>query len=237
MEEMAPEVQAEDSQGEISNMGSLDLRHLKGPEAFARIKEISNVGVILVYEDQVGNLARVPISNVGTILPVPTGPNVKLMSGQLELSGESLAAQSEDTVLVLAGMVMITSPVETLRCQLVVAGQLLAPKVSEPLIASKLLSATGQVVFYRGTSVRTMVGDNTLTADFLDMVETPVTLLLVGDTRFAKDITVQMLKQKIEDLVLIGDVDAPVHLHGAIQFLASQVLGDMMDRDGTDDAK
>ena len=230
-ETQQPEVQNGAHKGIIKNVGSLDLRHVRSPEEFARIEGLMNVGMILVSEDQMANIVTIPMTNVGVVVPVPVGPNVKILSGEIEVSGEVLSAHDENTVLVIAGQVMVTSPVSQLRSSLVVAGQLIAPRVSEVAIGSKIQGLFGQVVYYKGSSPRQLIGDNTVSADYLKMAVEPMTLILVGNSRFAPDITADLLKEKVHDLILVGDVYAPSDLHGVIQYLASTKVGNLIDTD------
>ncbi|MFD1675908.1 hypothetical protein [Alicyclobacillus fodiniaquatilis] len=227
-EDTQPEAQVK--QGKIMNVGFLDLRGVRSAEEFSRIESIMNVGMILVQEDQMAYVGTVPMENVGGIVPVPVGPDVKILSGQMEISGESLAAQGdENTILVLAGQLILTSPVTALKSQLVVAGQLLAPRASESVIGAKLQYSAGQILYYKGGTPRMLVGNNTITADFLEMASDPLTLILIGDTRFTSEVTVDLLRNKVHDLVLIGNVHAPLRLHGALQYLASTKVGDLID--------
>lgn len=227
-EEEQPEAQVKS--GVISRIGLLDLRGARSAEEFARIEEITRVGIILVQEDQMAHVTTIPMSRVGGVVPVPAGPDVKILSGQMELSGESLAAQGdENTILVLAGQLILTSPVTDLKPRLIVAGQLFVPRASESAIGSKLHYSSGQIFYYKGGTPRMMVGDNRINAGFLEMASEPLTLILVGDTKFTSDITVELLQQKVHDLILIGDVYAPARLHGALQYLASTKVGDLFD--------
>jgi len=49
------------------------------------------VGVVLVSEHLMSSLATVPMEEVGVMIPVPTGENVRMVTGQIKTTGEALA--------------------------------------------------------------------------------------------------------------------------------------------------
>src|SRR5215210_3005912 len=86
--------------GGISNVGILDLTGMKSTEELAGIESISRVGVVLVPESLMSGLLRIPMKKVGATIPVPTGENLKLVTGQMKTTGEALAgAGGEEDVL------------------------------------------------------------------------------------------------------------------------------------------
>jgi hypothetical protein len=76
--------------GGISNVGVLDLTGMKSTEELAGIESISQVGVVLVPESLMSGLLGVPMEKVGATIAVPTGENVKLVTGQMKTTGEAL---------------------------------------------------------------------------------------------------------------------------------------------------
>jgi|SRR5918995_7196022 hypothetical protein len=70
--------------GGISNVGVLDLTGMKSTEELAGIESISQVGVVLVPESLMSGLLGVPMEKVGATIAVPTGENVKLVTGQMK---------------------------------------------------------------------------------------------------------------------------------------------------------
>src|SRR3712207_1855074 len=113
--------------GKIENVGALDLTGITSADELANITRIKNVGAILIRESLMGKLSSIPMENVGSVVPVPEGDNVRVQTGQIQMSGEALAGGSEEDVLVVTGQLLITSPVQQVGYKdLIVSGQALA---------------------------------------------------------------------------------------------------------------
>src|SRR5436309_1938491 len=100
MDDRAPETQAPEIRNagvaaatarEITNVGVLDLSAMESPEALDGVRRISNVGVILVPQPLLQKLSSIPMTNVGTTIPVPTGAKLRAFTGETILSGDALA--------------------------------------------------------------------------------------------------------------------------------------------------
>ena len=170
--------------GVIHDVGLLDLRSAKDAERLKGIKAIHDVGTIIISDTLQSMLAGIAISDVGMVVPVPEGANVSVQVGQLRMSGEALAEPAEDTILVLVGQILITSPVRKVGYREIrMMGQILAPRGSEAALAAKVSNITGQIVYYPWTGpeqdLRVLVGDNTLDADFLEQLAGPTVLIIV----------------------------------------------------------
>jgi len=114
----------------IQNLGVLDLTGMKSADELSSIARIENVGVILVSESLLGGLNSIPMKNVGATVPIPEGENVRVMTGNVRLSGEALAnpAVSGDT-LVVAGVMHVTTPIEKVAYKrLIVVGVVIAQR-------------------------------------------------------------------------------------------------------------
>jgi len=138
--------------GGISNVGILGLTGMKSTEEVAGIGSISRVGVVLVPESLMSGLLAVPMEKVGATVPVPTGENVKLVTGQMKTTGEALADLGrEEDVLVVAGQLLVSTPVERVGySEMIVAGQVYAPEGSEGALTTGISRLTGQVFYYSG---------------------------------------------------------------------------------------
>jgi len=218
--------------GVIHDVGLLDLRSAKDAERLKGIKAIRDVGTIIISETLQSMLAGIAISDVGMVVPVPEGANVSVQVGQLRMSGEALAEPAEDTILVLVGQILITSPVRKVGYREIrMMGQILAPRGSEAALAAKVSNITGQIVYYPWTGpeqdLRVLVGDNTLDADFLEQLAGPTVLIIVGNAKFAEDITPEALKVKVPGMLLVGNVAVPRTLRGVVQALSERV-GNLM---------
>ncbi|QHT61368.1 hypothetical protein GXP70_16325 [Paenibacillus lycopersici] len=217
----------------IENLGMLDLSG-KSTTELTGIGLIQNVGLILVPQSLSDALMRIPQRNVGmtVTLPAPSGPNaqVKVFSGQFTLSGEVFANDngSPDDVLVLAGQIIISSPIVKVGFgTIILAGQLLAPKKSEALLASSFSRVTGQIIYYKTDAPRVFIGEETFSRAFFELIDSPMSMVLIGSCHIEADVDAALLKQKVKELSLIGDLHAPKALVPLLQLLAETKLGEI----------
>jgi hypothetical protein len=214
--------------GGISNVGILDLTGMKSTEELAGIGSISRVGVVLVPESLMSGLLAVPMEEVGAIVPVPTGENVKLVTGQMKTTGEALAdAGREEDVLVVAGQLLVTTPVERVGySEMIVAGQVYAPEGSEGALTAGISRLTGQVFYYSGKP-RFFVGSERFGRGFFEMLEGPMAMILVGDFAIEPGVPADLLKEKVSQILLAGDLQAPQELLPLVQVLTVEKAGNI----------
>jgi hypothetical protein len=158
--------------------------------------------------------------------PYAEGQEVKVSTGQLLADGEILAnsAGSPDDVLVVAGQLVVTGPVaEVGYRRIVVAGQVLAPRDSQPMLGARMI-VKGQLAWYSGQP-RFFVGRERLGRSFFELVDRPLALALVGSFEIDPDVTPGLLRDKVSEIVLVGKVTAPRALVGALQFLTTEKVG------------
>jgi len=162
------------------------------------------------------------------------GHDVKLLTGQVKVSGASLAnddGQPGD-VLVVAGQVILTGSVSKVGyAQVFVAGQLVAPEASRAALEPKL-QVQGQAVWYRSEEVKIITGDARLGPDYFRLLERPVSLVVLGDLTIAPGVAEEMILEKIADLVLLGDLTAPEAAVDALQVRMTDAFGDIRIADG-----
>ncbi|QHW29820.1 hypothetical protein GZH47_02540 [Paenibacillus rhizovicinus] len=224
----------------IENLGMLDLTGKKTDE-LSGIALIQNVGLILVPQSLSDALMKVPQRNVGLTvsLPEPTNPDakMKLYTGQLTLSGEvfSNAGGSPDDILVIAGQVVISSPIVNVGYgDIIIAGQILAPKGSEALLSAKLTRLTGQIIYYKSDAPRIFIGNDSFSRSFFELIDSPMSMALVGNYEIEQDVDIALMKQKVSELILIGNLTAPKPLVPLLQLLAEVKLGDITGKDDAD---
>lgn len=158
---------------EISNVALLDLTGATNADVLDKTDRISNVACILVPESLVGKLMAIPMTNVAATVPIPDGKHVKVMTGQVVMSGEALTSgeSAENDILIAAGQLVITSPVQrAVRQQIVAIGQVVAPEGSETGLGAALNRMSGQVIYYpftEGARVRTMTTGGQVAGDEL----------------------------------------------------------------------
>lgn len=212
----------------IQNMGLLDLRSAKTPEDIERIASISNVGCVLLTEELIPALvSRVKIENVGAIIPIPAGNNIQVQAGQVWLTGEALAAGNPDNILVIAGQLFITTPVTSVGYQSIhVHGQLMAIRGSETALGAKLGNVTGNVL-YLPANARNIFGSEEIGKDFLELLREPTALVVMGKLTFEDDVTVDLLRSKVLEIVLMGKIETPRSLYPLVQILAVEKMGNI----------
>ena len=212
----------------FENLGVLDLIEMK-PDDLAAVTLIQNVGVIIAPEALSGTLLKIPQKNVGLTVTIPTtSGKIKRLTGQLAMDGEAFANRtgSPDDILVVAGQVIITSGIETVGFkEVIVSGQVIAPKKTEQTLMGAVSRFNGQMVYYNGETPRLFVGDDTFSKAFFDYFDDRFSMVLVGDFVFDSDVDTATLKQKVEEVVLIGNLKAPKQLVPLLQHLAVVKLG------------
>jgi len=209
---------------EIRHVALLDLTGAGAAESLNGITRIADVATILVPESLLPRLSSIPMEHVAATVPIPDGSRVRVLSGQLVLSGEALANPNgdPDEVLVVAGQLVLTSPVERVAYkQLIVMGQLLAPVGSETGLGAGLTRMSGQVQYFPYTaraSVRVATGSVRFTSTGLANPTGQPTDILVS----VGQLVITDLPQKIgyQRIVAVGQVLAP---HGSQGVLAGQV--------------
>ncbi|MGI8912272.1 MAG: hypothetical protein ACR2JY_00540 [Chloroflexota bacterium] len=215
------------TQGEIRAVGILDLTSVSAAEDFDGITAIRDVGLILVRESMAGRLGRVAMSAVGATVTVPDGNNVKIHTGVTELSGQALSAPGhEDDVLVLAGPVIITGAVEQVTYKaLIINGVLVAPKESQSVLSGSISRLNGVAAYYSGSTPRVFTGSDHFSKAFFEYLDQPITMVLAGDFTFEPDVTAELLKQKVLELVVVGHLKAHRDLVPLVQVLAVAKAG------------
>jgi hypothetical protein len=190
--------------------------------------QIVVVGHVLAPEGSEGALGGGITNLQGAIHYYPAGAKVKVHDGVVKLSGKALAnpAGKPNDILIVAGQLIITSPVESLGYSLiVVSGQVFAPRASEDLLGP-MLQVNGQVMWYGGVP-RFFSGDERFAAAFFELLPEPVTLLLNGSVVIEDDVTVELLRSKVSEIVLNGVLQAPKQLVPILQVLATEKNGEI----------
>jgi hypothetical protein len=163
---------------------------------------------------------------MGPVRYFPSGANVKIQEGMVKLSGKALvdAAGDANTILVVTGRLFITSPVEKVGYrQLIVAGQMLAPKASEDMLGP-YLEVQGQILWYAGTP-RIFDGDDRFSAAFFELLKEPIMLIINGHAVVESDVTVDLLRAKVTEIILNGALEGPKHLIPLLQVLTTEKNG------------
>lgn len=206
----------------MKNIPTLDLRTITSADALKDVEEISNVGIIILPEngdpEVLNTFYAIPKNNVGHILTLPQGMDVQQMTGNVTLSPAMLKANS---VILITGNSIVEEVVEECNASLIMTGNLIYPKHC-PL---NIRSTTGNAKSYDYEHYVAVDDDFELDADTLDLMEYKTLLDIDGDLRVAKDVTVDLLKEKMPYFVIDGDVRCQKSV-AAFMKLRSDVDGD-----------
>jgi hypothetical protein len=212
---------------------------ISSPVAGPVPKRLHVIGSVLAPRgsEQVLGQAFAGGSGSVTYYPYAEGQEVKVLSGQVRLSPAVLAnpAGQPDDILVVAGQVVVTGEVTSVGYRTtIIAGQLAAPAASRDVL-EPAIQVQGQVIWYDGANPRVYHGDARLGPDFLRLLDAPATLVVLGDLIIEDGVIEAALREKLAGLAVFGDVIAPAELIGAVQIVATDVLGDIKARDRASD--
>jgi len=167
-----------------------------------------------------------------TYYTLADGQDIKVLSGQVRLSGAMLAAGQGDDLLIAAGQVVITGVVTTVGYrQVIIAGQLAAPAASRDVIEPRA-QVQGQAAWYQGDDPRVFHDDTSLGPDFFRLLDHPVSLVVLGDLTITAGVTEAMMRDKITGICVFGDATAPPRLVGVLQALTTDAFGAIRAGDG-----
>ena len=158
--------------------------------------------------------------------PYAEGQEVKVSTGQLRVGGEVLANPTggPDDILVVAGQLIVTGPVTKVGYRrVVVAGQVLAPVDSQPVLGPAVI-VKGQLIWYAGQP-RFFVGKERFERSFFELLDRPLTLALVGSFEIGPDVPPALLREKVQEITLVGKLVAPRQLLGVLQLLTTENVG------------
>jgi hypothetical protein len=158
--------------------------------------------------------------------PYAEGQEIKVSTGQLRADGEFLANPSggPDDLLVVAGQLIVTGPVAKVGFRrILVAGQMLAPRESQAVLGPATV-VKGQLAWYSGQP-RFFVGKERFGRSFFELLDRPLTLALVGRFEIDPDVTPELLREKVAEIVLVGRLIAPGRLVGVLQLLTTEKVG------------
>jgi len=166
--------------------------------------------------------------------PYSEGQEIKVLSGQVRLSGAMLAnpAGGPDDMLIVAGQSVVTGAITAVGYRhVVIAGQLAAPAASRDTIEPRV-QVQGQAGWYEDGDLRVFYADTSLGPDFFRLLDRPVSLVVFGDLMIADGVDEAVMRDKISGIVLFGDAFAPPGLVAVLQILATDVFGEILAKHG-----
>lgn len=165
------------------------------------------------------------------------GQRFQTLSGQTSLAGSALANDggSPDDLLFLTGQTIVTGEITTVGYQqVVVAGQLLAPRDGQHALLPRL-HVQGQTVWYGGRP-RPFTGEQRFDRPFFELLDDPLDLLLLGTFTIGDDVDAALLKDKLGEVTLVGRLDAPAAVVPVLQLRATEVVGSIVASEQVDGA-
>jgi hypothetical protein len=213
---------------EIKDVAFLDLTGVKSADSLKNVTKISDVACLVYPESLADAVMKIPMEDVACLVPVPDGANVRMQTGQLTVAGESLAnaGGSPDDILALIGQICITPPVDKVGLKLILAGQVFCPKGSQGLIGGAAIRMTGQISYYTGKP-RFTNGSETFEKAFFEFLDEPVAMIINGEATIEADVSLDLLKSKVESIIVNGRLKAPKALLPAIKALAAEINGEV----------
>jgi len=201
---------------------------LTSPVQRVSYRQVIVIGLVLAPHGSEAALGAGLTRVTGSVdyYPHVEGQEVKVSTGQLRASGELLAnsAGGPDDILVVAGQLLVSGPVTKVGYRrIVVAGQLLAPQDSQPVLDPALI-VKGQLAWYTGEP-RFFVGRERFGREFFELLDRPLRLALVGRFELDPDVPAELLRAKVEAITLVGKLIAPRQLHGVLQLLTTEKVG------------
>jgi hypothetical protein len=159
--------------------------------------------------------------------PYTDGANVRVRVGSQEMSGRDLAnpAGQESDILLVVGTLAVTGGIERLGYQQVVTvGSLVVPPGSEEILAGRVTSLHGRII-YSSARLRQFTGNDSFGRGFFEYLDEPILLVITGACTLEEDVTPDVLKQKVAGIILTGTLVAPRAIVGLVQALTLSKTG------------
>jgi hypothetical protein len=100
---------------------------------------------------------------------------------------------------------------------------MLAPRDAQAVLGPVLV-VKGQLAWYTGQP-RIFVGKETFGRSFFEFLDRPTSLALLGRFDIDPDVPPDLVREKIQDITLVGKLVAPRQLVGALQLLTTEKIG------------
>jgi hypothetical protein len=94
----------------------------------------------------------------------------------------------------------------------------------------------GQLAWYTGQP-RVFVGKDRFARGFFELLDQPLTLLLVGEFGIDPDVPAELLRDKVEAITLVGTLVAPRQLVGVLQLLTTEKVGEIAVAEDDDEPR
>jgi hypothetical protein len=162
---------------------------------------------------------------------------VKVLSGQVKLSGATLAnpTGTPDDLLLAAGQVVMTGSVGKIGyARVIVVGQLIAPASTQDVL-EPYLDLHGQAAWHKAAAPWIVMDDIEVGTDFFRLLDEPVSAIVFGDLTISPGVTEDVVREKIVDLIVFGDIVAPAEVVPVLQVRATDIYGSIRSAGGPDE--
>ena len=187
------------------------------------------VGAVLapIGSERAISTALSSVVGLVTYFPYVEGQQIKAHSGQTTLNAATLEDTSggPDNILLVAGQLVVTGDVRSVAYREIIAvGQAILPRASQDVLGP-VMRVEGQTIWYRGTTPRLIMGEEEFGQQFLELVDEPISLIVFGHVRFSDDVSPDILRAKVAEIVLFGSIRAPKNVIPVVQFLTPEKFG------------
>jgi len=144
-----------------------------------------------------------------------------------DLGEEILKAEPEEGVVKNVGVLNLKdlSEEEIERIKRIEnVGMIIAPKELIGKISAKIAKNVGVTVPYV-EGMRIYCGDTSINADTLRSLEEPVDILQAGKLVFEKDVTPELIREKVKSYRNYGKTEIPSNAHGALMSKCLENMG------------
>lgn len=210
----------------IGNVNILDMTNAT-EQSIAAIKKIRDVNILLYSKETAYLVPRLVIDNLNTSAEVSTAP--KITTGQLVISKESILEGNEPIDHVVVGQLLIEpdvtpSDLERTFASLVMVGQLLCPEPVMGVLKSKMKQMVGQSMTY-AADCKLVMGKVILNESQLNGLDDNSELMVLGSLIVPGDLPVELMKQKIAKMKVLGNVRCPEEYAGLVRSRTTNAFG------------
>lgn len=191
----------------IGNVNILDIRAAT-PETVASIAKMGNVNILIHSRETAPLIPKLSTGNINVSVEAP--PDAQVVTGQVAVTREYLAAQDQPPFLIICGQVLVkpevtAEDVKAGLAGLVVVGQILCPEPVLGAIQSKTTQLMGQSTAYPASG-QLIMGSLTMDEAFLKGLEEGSELVILGSLRLPEVLPNKLLEQKIARLYVNGGI-------------------------------
>lgn len=165
------------------------------------------------------------LTGVYSTFPYREGQHIDERTGTIELGAAALANRegTQDDILLINGTLTVREEIAELGyARLVVVGVVIAPRAAQALLEPRV---TARSAIWYTAPPKVFVGNTTLSRIFFQLLEEPVTLVLVGNVTIDEDVTLDDVKPVAAAVYSTGNLRAPKDVLSLFQVREGQLTG------------